>query len=590
MHTMLSYVLNKKGYKDKQKINNKQLFMKKILFFATIIAMAMLTSCGAPTSPRQITANPNPMTVVGGKINVEITGTFPKKSFAKKGVLVVTPVLKYAGKEVLGTPVTYIGERVKENGKTVNYKLGGTFSQSVSFDFVPEMAQAELWLRYEARKGNKPYTLSVPEEKVADGVNYTAMLVDPQEVKAQVTPDKFQRIIQEMQEADILFLIQQSNLRGSQLSTQEMKDLKAAILDANKAENKEINKLEVSGYASPDGGLQLNTNLAKSRQANAQSYLQRMLRQNKVSKDIESNITAEDWEGFQKQLEGSNIQDKELVLRVLQMYSDPEEREAQIKNLAAVYQNIATDILPALRRSRLILTTDIIGKSDEEIAALAKNDAKALTVEELLYAATLTQNVNEKKAIYEKVTQIYGNDYRGWNNLGMCYQQQGNIQEARRCYAKALTIAPTNANVNYNAGVAAMIDGDMAKAHEYLGKAGNTEGDMASAMGTYYTMTGEYKKATSQYGKNNVSNNAAVQQILNEDYAGARKTLAAVQNPNGTTYYLCAIVSARTNDRDGVYNNMKKAVEMNGSLKARAQKDIEFAKYMEDSQFAAIVK
>ena len=188
MHTMLSYVLNKKGYKDKQKINNKQLFMKKILFFATIIAMAMLTSCGAPTSPRQITANPNPMTVVGGKINVEITGTFPKKSFAKKGVLVVTPVLKYAGKEVLGTPVTYIGERVKENGKTVNYKLGGTFSQSVSFDFVPEMAQAELWLRYEARKGNKPYTLSVPEEKVADGVNYTAMLVDPQEVKAQVTP------------------------------------------------------------------------------------------------------------------------------------------------------------------------------------------------------------------------------------------------------------------------------------------------------------------------------------------------------------------------------------------------------------------
>lgn len=564
------------------------LFMKKLLFFATVIATVMLTSCGAPTAPKQLQANPNPMTVVGGKVNVEITGTFPAKKFAKNAVVVITPVMKFNGQELLGQPVTYIGERVKENGKTVSYRNGGTYTQSVSFDFVPEMAQSELWLRFDARKGKKSVT--IPDEKVADGVNYTSMLVDPKEVRSQVTPDKFQRIIQEMQEADILFLIQQANLRESQLSSQEMKDLKAAIVEANKAENKEINKLEVAGYASPEGSLELNTNLAKNRQSNAQNYLKRVLRQNKVKANIDSEITAEDWAGFQRELEKSNIQDKDLVLRVLKMYSDPEEREAQIKNLAAVYQRLATDVLPALRRSRLILTTDIIGKSDEEIAALAKNSPADLNVEELLYAATLTQNQPEKMAIYEKVTQLYKEDHRGWNNLGMCYYNQGNVAEARRCYAKALAIAPNDANVNYNAAVAAMAEGDMTKAGEYLGKAGGTQGDIAAASGTYYTMTGDYKKAKSSYGGNGASNNMAVQQILNEDYAGARKTLAAVQNPNGTTAYLNAIVAARTNDRDGVYANMRKAVGMDGSLKVRAQKDIEFAKYMEDSQFLAIVK
>ena len=564
--------------------------MKKILFFAAILAVAMLSSCGSPSSPRQINATPNPMTVVGGKVNVEVTGTFPKKSFGKNCVLVVTPVMKYAGKELLGTPVTYIGEKVKENGKTVNYKNGGTFSQSVSFDFVPEMAKAELWLRYEARKGKKAYTLSVPEEKVADGVNYTALLVDPKEVRAQVTPDKFQRIIQETQEADIMFLIQQANLRDSQLSTQEMKDLQAALIDASKADNKEIHSLVVSGYASPDGGQKLNENLANQRKNNSENYLKRVMRRNKVKADVETEITAEDWEGFKQLVENSNLQDKQQVLRVLSMYNDPEEREAQIKNLAAVYERLATDILPALRRSRLILTTDIIGKSDDEIAALAKSNPASLSVDELLYAATLTSNQNEKKAIYEKVTQLYKNDYRGWNNLGMTNYNLGNIAEARRCYSQALTIAPNDANVNYNAFVAAMVDGDMKKAAEYQGKAANTNGDLAAATGAYYTMTGEYKKSKTAYGNNTASNNAAVQQILNEDYAGARKTLAAVQNPNGTTSYLNAIVAARTNDRDGVYNNLKKAVAMDASLKARAAKDIEFAKFAEDGQFQAIVK
>ena len=561
--------------------------MKKSFFFLTMAAALMLASCGAPVQPDQINVNPSPLKVVGNKVNAEITGKFPAKKFSKKAVVTITPVLKFDGREVLGEPVTYVGQKVKENGNTVVYKSGAAYSHSVSFDFVPEMAKSELYLRFDARKGKK--TVEIPDLKIADGVITTAKMATAEDVPSQITSDKFQRIIQEMQEADIMFLIQQANLRSSETGSQKMKDLRAAIKDANDDSRKEIHSLEVSGYASPEGGVDLNTRLAKERQANAQRFLQNQMKQDKVKAEILANMTAEDWEGFRKAMEESNIKDKDLVLRVLSMYSDPEEREAQIKNLSAVYKTIADEILPALRRSRLILTTDIIGKSDDEIKAYMQNDPAALNVEEMLYAATLTNDPAEKMAVYRKVTEQFPNDYRGWNNLGMCYFQQNNIAEARRCYTKALAIEPNNADVNYNAGLAAMADNDLAKAEEYLGKAGGTKGDLNAAMGTLYTMKGDYAKAKNAY-KGGASNNAAVQQIMNEDYAGARKTLAAVENPNATTAYLAAIVGARTNDRDAVYTNMRLAVERDANMKARAQKDIEFAKFMEDETFLAIIK
>jgi len=282
------------------------------------------------------------------------------------------------------------------------------------------------------------------------------------------------------------------------------------------------------------------------------------------------------------------MQDKELVLRVLSMYSDPEEREAQIKNLSAVYSVLKEEILPALRRSRLTLTTDIIGKSDEEIKALAKNDPAQLSVEELLYAATLTNDKAEKMEIYAKVANLY-NDYRAWNGMGELYFADNNIAEARRCYAKALEIQPNDPDVNYNAGVAAMADNDLAKAEEYLGKAAGTSANLSAAMGTLYTKKGDYAAAKKAYG-NTASNNAAVQQILDEDYAAARVTLNNVQNPNATTAYLKAIVGARTNDKAAVIENLKSAIAQDAALKARAAEDIEFAKFAEDAEFQAIVK
>ena len=524
--------------------------MKKGLFLSLIAAVAMLASCNKTLpNPEQITVNPSPLEVKGGKVNADITGTFPEKKFVKKGVLVVTPVLKYGDQEVLGEPVTYVGEKAAENGKTVNYKNGGTYSQSCSFDYVPAMRKSELYLRFEGKIGKKE--IEIPDLKIADGVVATAELANAKDNKTAATPDKFQRVIQELTEADIKFLIQSSELRSKETKSDEMKALQAAIKDAKEAERKEINKIEVAGYASPDGGMDLNEKLAQNRQKVAANFLKNDLKKNKVNKGIESNITAEDWEGFQKAMENSNMRDKDLVLRVLSMYSDPEEREAQIKKLA-------------------------------------KEDPSQLSVEELLYAATLTDDKAEQMAIYKKAAELY-NDYRAYNGMGQLYFEDGNIAEARRCYAKALEIQPNDPDVNYNAGVAAMADGDLAKAEEYLGKAAGTKANLNAALGTLYTQKGDYAAAKKAYG-DTPSNNAAVQQILNEDYAGAAKTLDAVKEPNATTAYLKAVVGARTNDKAAVYANLKSAIAQDASFKARAAQDIEFAKFAEEAEFQAIVK
>ena len=562
--------------------------MKKGLFLLSALAL-LLTACNKNLQrPDDLKVNPDPLVVVAGEVNADITGSFPEKTFVKKGVLHVTPVLKFGAEEVVGETVTYVGEKAKENGKTVNYKNGGKYKQHFSCKYAPAMAKSELYLRFSGNVGKKEYN-DIPDMKVADGILATAQIAEATDNHAVNTPDKFQRVIQEMQEADIHFLIQQANLRNSETNSEAVQALQQAIIDAVKDDNKAVNSLVISGYASPDGSEKLNDRLASQRQAVTERYLKQVLKKNKVSADVEGTTTAEDWEGFQKLMEESNIQDKGLVLRVLSMYSDPEEREAQIKNLSAVYESIADQILPALRRSRLVLTTDLIGKTDEQILEIAKSDPAQLSVEELLYAASLVEDDNEKAKIYIKTTELYPNDYRAFNNLGMIYFEQGNIAEARRCYQNALNLNSNNPDVNYNAGIAAMADGDTKKANEYLGKAAGTQGNLNAALGTYYTMTGDYKKASASYG-NSATNNAAVQQILNEDYAAARQTLANVQNPNATTAYLSAIVGARTNDRDAVYSNLKVAVEKDPSLKQKAQNDIEFARYITDDAFLAIVK
>ena len=530
---------------------------------------------------------PNPLEEKAGKVDATVTGTFPVKYFNKKAVVTVTPVMKFNGEEVKGQSSVFQGEKILDNNQKIAYKAGGTYTMKPSFFYIPEMAKSELYLNFDVVQKKKNYTL--PAVKIADGVLATSELVAVKDIKPALIADKFQRITQENQNADILFLIQQAQLRNSELKAEDVKAFTAKVKEARDAQNKEVTSLEVLGYASPDGAVDLNTNLAEKRQKVTKDYVNKELKKLKSNVTVDSKFTAEDWEGFQNLMESSNIQDKDLILRVLSMYQDPEQREREIKNLSSTFKSIATDILPQLRRSRMKLTVDVTGKSDEQIAQLAATSPANLTVEELLYAATLTKTETEKAAIYQKVISLYPTDARGYNNLGLVNYEMGKIAEAQKLYEKALAIEPQSADANYNVGLISLSKGAITDALAYFGKAAGTTGDLNSALGTTYIAQGDYTKAKNVMTEAN-TNNTALAQILCSDYNAARRTLAAVAAPNAMTAYLGAIIGARTNDRDAVYNNLKTAVQKDISLAKKALTDLEFSKYFTDASFLSILK
>jgi len=530
---------------------------------------------------------PNPLEEKAGKVDATVTGTFPVKYFNKKAVVTVTPVMKFNGEEVKGQSSVFQGEKILDNNQKIAYKAGGTYTMKPSFFYIPEMAKSELYLNFDVVQKKKNYTL--PAVKIADGVLATSELVAVKDIKPALIADKFQRITQENQNADILFLIQQAQLRNSELKAEDVKAFTAKVKEARDAQNKEVTSLEVLGYASPDGAVDLNTNLAEKRQKVTKDYVNKELKKLKSNVTVDSKFTAEDWEGFQNLMESSNIQDKDLILRVLSMYQDPEQREREIKNLSTTFKTIATDILPQLRRSRMKLTVDVTGKSDEQIAQLAATSPADLTVEELLYAATLTKTETEKAAIYQKVISLYPTDARGYNNLGLVNYEMGKIAEAQKLYEKALAIEPQSADANYNVGLISLSKGAITDALAYFGKAAGTTGDLNSALGTTYIAQGDYTKAKNVMTEAN-TNNTALAQILCSDYNAARRTLAAVAAPNAMTAYLGAIIGARTNDRDAVYNNLKTAVQKDISLAKKALTDLEFSKYFTDASFLSILK
>ncbi|MDR0370329.1 MAG: tetratricopeptide repeat protein [Prevotellaceae bacterium] len=566
--------------------------MRKRLFFSIpVLFLMLLTSCNkemGALDPSLFRVNPNPLVAKGGKVEAVVTGQFPEKYFNKNAVVKVTPVLRFADSEISSKSEVFQGEKVIGNDKQVMYKAGGNYSIKAAFDYFPAMNKSELFLDIEVTQKGKTYQL--PSVKVADGVLATSELIstEPTEVGAALIPDKFQRIIKETQEADIMFLIQQSTLRSSETSSSDVVALTQKIKEAKDAENLQVAGLEVSAYASPDGGYKLNENLSKSRQDVTVNYLNREIKKLKTSVNIDSKFTAQDWEGFQKLMENSNIQDKQVILRVLSMYDDPEQREREIKNLSVAYKNIADEILPKLRRSRLQLIVDIIGKTDEEITRIAKANPSELTVDELLYAATLTTNVNEKIGIYKKAVELFPKDVRGYNNLGLIYYNN-NMPDAKNYFEQALKLVPNSPDVNYNLGLLSMAAGEVDKATEYFGKAAGTTGSFGQALGTLYVKKGDYEKAKSSFS-NASSNNAALTQILSEDYNAARRTLSGISAPDATTAYLTAIVAARTNDRDAVYTNLRTAVQRDSSYASRAATDLEFAKYFADSVFKSIVQ
>lgn len=559
-------------------------FLLPFFLLAAILAFSSCSNKLKPLAEEYIKAEPQPLEAIGGKVPVTINATIPAKWFNKKAVVTITPVLRYQGGEAWGTAYTYQGEKVKGNNQVIPYKEGANVTMKSSFTYKPEMKKSELFLTFDAKIKNK--TVKLPDVKIGEGVLATSALADAATANAAIAADKFQRIIKEAHDASIMFLIQQAELRSKELKKDEISDWKDLVKNADEAPNQNV-AIEIQAYASPDGGVELNTGLAERREKNTDKYLAKELKKMKVDVPVDAKYTAQDWEGFQELVSKSNIQDKDLVLRVLSMYSDPEQREQEIKNISSVFSTLADEILPQLRRSRLVANIEIIGKSDDEISALAKNDPKALNVEEILYAATLTNNDAEKTAIYNKASELYPNDYRTWNNVGMMAFRAGDLAKAEQMFNKANSVK-NNPEANMNLGLIALTKGDQAKAQQLFGSASGVA-ELSEALGVLYLEQGEWAKAANSFGSVK-SNNAALAQILTKDYNKASQTLNAVPNHDAITSYLKAIVAARTNDANGVVSNLKAAIAKDGSLKKEAAIDLEFAKYATNSDFAALVK
>lgn len=566
--------------------------MQTKLYLSLALAGSLaLTSCKklGELSADNFTVTPSPMEAVSGKVPVTINGRFPEKYMKKKAVVTVTPEIRYEGGKATGQSATFQGEKVQGNDQEISYKLGGNYTMKNSFDYVPEMQKSELYLTFQARVGKKE--VEVPAVKVADGVLATSTLI--KETAGQGTPadaaDAYQYAIKQTKQAQIKYLINQANVRTSELKSTSVQEFVKTLRDI-KADQKGfmLENIEVSAYASPDGDLDFNTKLAEKRQNTSSNYVSKQLKANELNTKVDEKYTAEDWDGFKELLQASNIQDKDVILRVLSMYEDPEEREKQIRNLSAGYKELADEILPELRRARLTINYNLIGRTDDEIKQQYKADAKELSVEELLYAATLTNDANEKKDIYTTTTKQYPEDYRAYNNLASLAYQDGDLVAAKNYLAQAAAKKGDAAEVNANRAFVAMAEGNYDEAQNYLSKATAAK-NYNELLGNLQVAQGNYAQAA-QSLQGVKTNSAALAQILNKDYTAAASTLSQVAKPNATTSYLMAIVSARTGQNAAVISNLKDAIAKDANLKARAAKDLEFVALFNDANFQSLVK
>ena len=533
----------------------------------------------------ECTVVPEVLTVKGGEVPVEIIAQFPEKYFNKKAEVTAAPVLKYESGETLYEGAALQGEKVIGNATIIEKKEGGEDRYSGTIPFNEAMRISGLYVRYNAEKGKK--SREFDSDKIADGVIATETLANKAGAIAE-GGNAFQRITPETAEAAIYYLINSAQIRSSQSRSAEIKAMEQFAADASAAEDMNLVSVEVMSYASPDGEQAWNDKVATNRDKASGKMISKDLNKKKIAEAKDANffkqyITAEDWEGFQKAMEESNIQDKELILRVLSMYSDPDVREREIKNITSAYTAVAEQILPKLRRSKFIVNAERIGKSDEEISALAKSNPEQLNVEELLYAATLVEPAAAKQGIFAIAMKQYPQDWRAYNDYGMIEFEKGNYQAAGEYFAKAAALN-NNADVKNNIGCVALVSGNTEAAAVAFGAADCEEADYN--MGIVSILTGKYDDAVKYFG-DCTSYNACLAEILAGNNAAAAKKLAASED---NVEYLKAVLAARNNDANGVVSNLKAAIAKDAAYKQIAATDMEFAAYFDNADFAAVVK
>lgn len=525
---------------------------------------------------------PTPLETVGEMVPGTVKGNLPPKFMVKNAKVTATPVIQWSTGfgttgEVSAQPVIFQGEDVRANGQVVDYSNGGMVSIPFSLQYLPEMAKSDLFLDFSVDQNGKIYTL--PRVKVGEGVVATSTLASAKTVRPAVAKDNFQKVITEKYSADIHFLINQANIRTNQTDKADYIDLNKKLMEANNAANQEIAGITINSYASPEGSLEFNTALAEKRETNTTKLMESQLKKDKITEfgELTASFTPEDWEGFEKLVDKSNIQDKDLIISVLKLYPDPVDREREIRNLSSVFNELADQILPQLRYSRVMATINTLGKSDQELVDLFNKDPKQLTEEEILYIATLTDDNNKKMEVYNTAAELNSKDYRTFNNLGMTQYIAGDYEGAQANFEHAHRLNPTAKEPEMNLGLISMLNHDYKKANEQFGAAAGVP-ETADAMGVYYLAQGDLQKAIRTFGDQK-TNNAALAQILNKNYTEARDILGAIKTPDATTYYLSAVLGARTNNQNMVINNLRQAVKLDKNLLQRAQSDLEFAGY-----------
>lgn len=553
---------------------------KRVIYLLPAVALLSLSSCNKKLSQFSsdfFTTTPTPIESVGNEVPAKVTGHIPSKFMVKNARVTATPVLKWSEGEVKGEPSIIQGEEVRANGQVVSYKEGGTVLIPFKAPYQSGMEQSDLWLEFEVDQNGKLYVL--PQVKVGNGVISTSTLASAKTVTPALAPDNFQKVITEQYSANIHFLINQANVRSSELKSDQYSDLNKQLQEASKAKDREIAGVKVNSYASPEGSYKFNEQLAQKREKNTTSVIESQMKKDKITEfgELTSSFTPEDWDGFKELVEKSNIQDKELIISVLNMYNDPEDREREIRNLSSVFNELADQILPQLRYSRIIATINVIGKTDQELVDIYSSEPSKLTADEMLYMATLTNDDMRKMDIYRTVTETYPNEYRGYNDLGMVQYKRGDYSSARANFNKAHELNPQAKEPTMNLGLISMLEGNMQKANELLGSSAGIP-EAGDALGVYYLNNGDLSKALTSFGSAK-TNNAALAQILAKDYSSARNTLSSIAEPDATTYYLAAILGARTGSENMVITNLRQAVRLDNNMLNRAKKDLEFANY-----------
>ena len=552
---------------------------KNLILTLSACSLVLMTSCSklGKLSADNFSVTPNPLETVGGKVPATVEGQFPEKFMNKKATVTVVPELRYGNGQVAkGQAVTFQGEKVMANHKVISYRLGGRYTMKTVFDYAPAMQKSDMYLAFDARIGNSK--VNVPAIKVATGVIATAELYRKamQQGGACLALDSFQRVIDHKQEANVKFLINQANLHSNELKNNSVREFVSMLKRINADREKlAIKNVEVQAYASPEGGFTFNDKLANKRQNVSEGYVKQQLKGTNLQTDIDAHYTAQDWEGFMKLVQASKIQDKDVILRVLSMYKDPQEREQQIRNMSEGFRELADGILPELRRSRLIINYQTIGRSDQQIKQQYAADPTKLSLEELLYAASLTNDVNAKKAIYKKTTELYDRDYRAYNNLAALALNEDDEHTANSYLSQALQANRKAPEAYANKAYINLTHGEIAEAEHNLADATEANG-FNEIIGNLHIARGNYANATDELFNDN--NSAALAQLLNKNYVAAEQTLKAIKQPNGLTYYLFAVLNARQGKNDTAAKYLKEALQKDPSLAEYAKNDLELAK------------